>query len=75
MIKDLLNGIKILIDIPDAIVKNVFPLLVKIDSYGAIISKVQINDLNELKNIENYWSQFNLPQYELNKTLKDLGYN
>lgn len=75
MIKDLLNGIKILIDVPDANIKNTFPLLVKIDSYGVVISKVQINDLNELKNIENYWSQFNLPQYKLNKTLKDLGYN
>lgn len=76
MTKDLLNGIKIVVDLPDALIKEVFPITVGIESYGRIISKVEINNFSELKKIEDYWSQFNLPQYELvNKPLKDLGYN
>lgn len=76
MTKDLLNGIKIVVNLSDALTEEVFPVTVGIDSYGKIISKIKINNFSELKKIEDYWSQFNFPQYELiNKPLKDLGYN
>ena len=75
MTKDLLNGIKIVVNLPDALIGEIFPVTVGIESYGGIISKLQINNFCELKDIETYWSQFNIPQYELvNKPLKNLGY-
>jgi hypothetical protein len=75
MTKNLLNGIKIVVDLPDAHLTETFPMNVGIESYGTITTKLKIDNFEKLKEIEDYYSKFNTIQYELvEKPLKDLGY-
>lgn len=75
MVKDLQNGIRIVVHARNAASFKLFPMVVEVKSYNEVIEELEINSFDDSKDIESSWSKAVIAQYILvEEPLEKLGY-